>query len=241
MLRIRLLSGAIVAEFHPDELHRMSSEKPVRALKQYLAAQIGCSRFRQRLLREDIELEDDALLTLPSDLQLVILDFQGQDTWRQQNHAFISACEKGRVEEVEAMLHLPHDPNTRDHLSRDQAAIHVAAQGGHLEVVRLLLEAGANKDAASQVGFTALHLATYSGQLEVVRELLFVGAQKDAVALDGSTALHWACENGRVEVVRELLAAGADKHAATHRGLTPLKLAAVMGHLEVIQLLDAAR
>ena len=239
MLRIRLLSGAIVAEFHPDELHRMSSEKPVRALKQYLAAQIGCSRFRQRLLREDIELEDDALLTLPSDLQLVILDFQDQDIRLEMKRAFISACANGRVEEVEAMLCFPHDPNTRDPESHEPVIL-CAARMGYLAVVRLLLEAGADQDAAEEEGWTALHYASGNLHLEVVRELLAAKAHMDAGTQEGWRPLHLASYFGRRPVVEELLSAGADKDAATGRGQTALHMACENGCLEVVRELLAA-
>ena len=49
----------------------------------------------------------------------------------------------------------------------------IAAESGHLEVVRLLLQAGANKDSTNRrTGATALMVAANSGQLEVVRLLL---------------------------------------------------------------------
>ena len=45
----------------------------------------------------------------------------------------------------------------------------VAAENGHLEAVRLLLEAGADKDATTTDGATALSIAADKGHLEVVR------------------------------------------------------------------------
>ena len=55
-------------------------------------------------------------------------------------------------------------------------ALLLAAQIGHLEVVRLLLEAGADKDAANKKGLTALRVAAQNGHWEVVRLLREVGA-----------------------------------------------------------------
>ena len=48
---------------------------------------------------------------------------------------------------------------TRDRLGHSQRYPPIAAQEGHLEVVRLLLEAGADKDAADTGGLTALRIA----------------------------------------------------------------------------------
>jgi hypothetical protein len=39
--------------------------------------------------------------------------------------------------------------------------VHIAAQNGHLEIVGLLLQKGANKDAASNVGHTAHEYRTW--------------------------------------------------------------------------------
>ena len=49
----------------------------------------------------------------------------------------------------------------------------IAAQRGHLEVVRLLVESGANKDQGlTDVGTTPLFIAAQNGHREVVRFLL---------------------------------------------------------------------
>eukprot|EP00601_Ochromonadales_sp_CCMP2298_P015945 CAMPEP_0173237836 /NCGR_PEP_ID=MMETSP1142-20121109/12286_1 /TAXON_ID=483371 /ORGANISM="non described non described, Strain CCMP2298" /LENGTH=52 /DNA_ID=CAMNT_0014168599 /DNA_START=71 /DNA_END=226 /DNA_ORIENTATION=- len=51
----------------------------------------------------------------------------------------------------------------------------MASVKGHLEVIKLLLEKGANTDATDKdgmPGMTALHLASMEGHLEVLRLLL---------------------------------------------------------------------
>ena len=117
----------------------VQSDKPCRVLKDHLAAVLGASRFRQRLFHEQIELQDESSLTALSELQVVILDFQ--DAGDEKTQAFISACGVGPLAKVESFLQLPQNPNVLDP-EADQAAIHVAAENGQLEIVRLLLEAG---------------------------------------------------------------------------------------------------
>ena len=53
----------------------------------------------------------------------------------------------------------------------------------------MLLEAGADKDAAREDGSAALYFAAAEGHLEVVRLLLEAGADKETAREDGSTAL----------------------------------------------------
>ena len=116
-------------------------------------------------------------------------------------------------------------------------ALHLAAFRGHSEVMKLLLEAGADKDAAQRNGMTALHAATFHGDTDVVKLLLKAGADKDAVNAFGMTALKLAARKAHSEVVKLLLQAGADKDAVNGFGMTALHSAARKGHSEVVKLL----
>ena len=240
MLHVRALSGDPVAELQVEELKRTTCQEGslVVALKRFLAAKLGLSRFRMKLLEEDrTEIDDGAPLTGPADILLVRMEFQSSDV--TTNATFLSACERGRVTEVEHLLHAPLNPDARD-AQNDWMGIHLAARNGHLDIVRLLLEAGADKDAARQNGSTALHTAAWNGHLDVVRFLLEAGADKDAAAQSGGTALHTAAQSGNLDIVRLLLEAGADKDAARKNGSTALHTAAQFGYLDVLQLLVEA-
>lgn len=69
---------------------------------------------------------------------------------------------------------------------------HVAAKGNHVEVLRLLLRAGAEKDAPTHRGkWTPLHLACWYISVECVQELLRWGAAM------GQTAKPAACADKR--------------------------------------------
>mmetsp|Transcript_29155 Transcript_29155/g.62822 ORF Transcript_29155/g.62822 Transcript_29155/m.62822 type:complete len:125 (+) Transcript_29155:109-483(+) len=59
-------------------------------------------------------------------------------------------------------------------------SLHYASQKGHLEVVRLMLEKGANTDAKGKDGATALHHASQEGHLDVMGLLLEKGAEFEA-------------------------------------------------------------
>ena len=63
-----------------------------------------------------------------------------------------------------------------------------ASECGHLQVVRLLCEAGADKDKANQDGDTALMIASADGRLEVARLLREAGADKDIAVETGARA-----------------------------------------------------
>ena len=91
----------------------------------------------------------------------------------------------------------------------------MAAENGNLEVVRLLIEKGADVRAEDNYKRTPLHLASEARfcQLEVVRLLIEKGADVSAEDKYKRTPAHLAVENGHSEVIRLLIEKGADVSA----------------------------
>jgi ankyrin repeat protein len=72
---------------------------------------------------------------------------------------------------------------------RAGTALMMAAGEGHLEAVRVLLDAGADANAHEASGWTPLLLAALLGQAKVIRLLVERGADLTAVTREGDTAL----------------------------------------------------
>eukprot|EP00913_Durusdinium_trenchii_P001698 g1570.t1 len=89
-------------------------------------------------------------------------------------------------------------------------ALSLAAQRGHLEVVRQLVEANAELDLQGCDGETALMLASLNGHLEVVQYLVQANADLMITAKDGFDALRLAAEAEQLEVMQQLLLLGAE-------------------------------
>ncbi len=136
-------------------------------------------------------------------------------------------------------------------------ALLFAARGGHVDVARRLLAAGARVDDAAADGTSALVVAAHSGHAAMALHLLEAGADPNAMG-SGYAALHIAVRRGDLELVRALLARGSDAGARLVKptparrlsddvglarplvGTTPLWLAASFGHAEIVRLLAAA-
>ena len=235
MVQIEALSGEIVAEFDDDELDEMvGSNKLVKDLKKVLADRIGVSRFRQRLFTGEIELQDNMPLPSVPSVQLVTVNFAEPDQGMEEE--LLRRCQENNLGELEMLLQRQQNPDRKPNAGRI-APIHAAADAGHLEVVKLLLEARADTNSKNANGATALLLAAWKGRSEVARLLLQAGADINAAHSNGGTALHWAAVKGHLEVLQVLLQAGADVNVADSNGATALHLAAVKGHSEVLQML----
>ena len=108
--------------------------------------------------------------------------------------------------------------------------LHMAASLGHYNVVRLLMEKGADVTAKTLAGLTPLHVAAKHGRTAVVQQLLEKGAAPSASGSDPYvtaniervTPLHLAAGEGHGLVVRALLRAGADTDAKSSDGETPV-------------------
>ena len=109
----------------------------------------------------------------------------------------------------------------------------MACHKGHLKVVRLLIESGADKDKATNDGVTPLSVACQDGHLEVARLLIESGADKDQATNNGATPLLLACEKGHLEVARLLLESGATDAGRLQRDY-PVQYAAASDDIKLL-------
>jgi Ankyrin repeats (3 copies) len=118
-----------------------------------------------------------------------------------------AAAGLGRVEDTARLL--PHADGPSRH-----AALALAAQHGHADVVRLLLDAGEDPSRYNPDGFhahsTPLHQAVWSNHAEVVRLLVERGARLDIRdTIYQGTPLGWAVYGGRTAIADYLRDQGA--------------------------------
>lgn len=114
-----------------------------------------------------------------------------------------------------------------------------ACQEGHINIVRWLINNGADANLASKAGYTPLIYASANNRLSLVKWLLDVAKAKiNVTSNDGLSALIAACVRRDTEaVVRKLIGAGADLNLATDEGLTALLYACEVDQISIVKLL----
>lgn len=101
-----------------------------------------------------------------------------------------------------------------------QTLLKEAADRNNLEMVNLLITAGARIDSnySTSGGYSALGQAAAAGATDIMRVLLKHGANVNARQVCGQTPLYCAASSGHLDAVRLLVNAGADIEAKTMYG-----------------------
>ncbi|XP_052057851.1 poly [ADP-ribose] polymerase tankyrase-like isoform X2 [Mytilus californianus] len=118
--------------------------------------------------------------------------------------------------------------------------IHVAAEGGDVELLKILLKHGVDVNkplSASKNKLSPLMIAASKGNLEMVRLLVQNGAVIEQLDKYKRTALTHAVMNGSVTVASYLLYLGSDPNHADSSGNTLVHYAAAYGWYFVLKLL----
>lgn len=105
--------------------------------------------------------------------------------------------------------------------------IHLAAQTGNIDTIRILVQAGAEINSkVRQTQMTPIHYAAeYQNNDDHIHGLADLGADIDGNDYLGWTPLHWASWRGHLASLDALLECGADVNAKTLDGNAPIMLA----------------
>lgn len=154
-------------------------------------------------------------------------------TEETQETALTLACCGGFLEVADFLLR-----NTADLELGASTPLMEAAQEGHKDLVRFLLERNANVHAQTQTGDTALTYACENGHTDVAEILLNYGAELEHESEGGRTPLMKACRAGHLCTIKFLLSKGANiNRQSGNNDHTPLSLACAGGHQAVVELL----
>lgn len=115
-----------------------------------------------------------------------------------------------------------------------QPPLCIATTIGNVDVVKILLDAGANVDATTSDGETALHLAIKNSHTDIIEVLLETGPELEAHTTDtNETPLHYAAsKSGSLATIVSLLRLGARYDSSNSRGQSPAEAALLANNIQ---------
>lgn len=159
----------------------------------------------------------------------------GDGSSEQASSNLYNAVLDNDIENVKDILSKGGDPNVTNFLG--MTALNAAAGDGNIEIVKLLLDNGADINGVDlMLGWTPLMSAANDGHNEIVKLLIKRGADIDIQDTGGYTALIYAATAGETEAAKILIDAGADIDHISG-GYSALTSAVEQSHPETAKLL----
>jgi len=117
-------------------------------------------------------------------------------------------------------------------------AVHWAVYRDDLDMLDMLIKAGARVDVANREGVTPLHMASLYGNARIIERLIKAESNPKQKGPAGETMLMLAARNGNPDAIKALIAAGADVNLREPiRGTTALMWAVEQRHPAAVKAL----
>lgn len=122
---------------------------------------------------------------------------------------------------------LSHPDALNEGIGDNQTApVSLAIYHGQQDMVKLLVEMGANLQIRDPYGGSLLHNAVrHMPEKSLINHLIDAGANVNAIDGDANTPLNFAAREDNLEIARLLLENGADPNAETERGYAVIRFA----------------
>jgi len=200
----------------------------------------------------------DILVNMDSADEQVIEDGQLNEKTEKQTAETVENCEallkairNEKINDVKTLLETI-DPNcivvdpgnevfTEKNITwrilRAQTPLLAAVRVGNFELIKLLVNKGADVNLHGHSNETALMAAAKHGDINMVRFLIKKGAKVKSLVKYWGSAMSVASNEGHIEIVKYLHSNGADIDSRVAHVGTPLIEAAENGHVEIVKFL----
>lgn len=135
------------------------------------------------------------------------------------------ACMGGYKNLMDLLIENGADINKCDHNDWTPLLAYANSQHDNPEIIKFLIEKGANENALTKDKVSSLMMASFRGHLNIVEQLLKLGMDVNHADVYGKTAIFSACLSGNVDIIRTLIDNGADTLVSDKNGDTVLTFA----------------
>ncbi|KAF8763623.1 Serine/threonine-protein phosphatase 6 like protein [Argiope bruennichi] len=146
------------------------------------------------------------------------------------------AVAHGKLEIVKMLSKLKR-VNIHDKANDGFSLLHIAAQFGHLNIMKYLIEIGADINSENDAGTKPIHFAAREGHKDIVQFLLDIDPSSKHLTIVGQTPVHYAVLGGHIDVLQFLIDRKFDINASSRKGVLPIHLAVFTNNENILKLL----
>ena len=120
-----------------------------------------------------------------------------------------NACSKNHTNVTSVLLHVNNDINKLYRYGYEEIGetiLHITSRYGYVNIISLLLVAGASVNEKDNTGRTPLHYAAQKGYADICQLLINYGANKQSVDNNNWPPLYYALRNGHTDAANILRA-----------------------------------
>ena len=193
---------------------------------------------------EKVLLFNDAIRTTNNNMESLMKEFASICANKlllylqnENDKKLIKAAANGDPVELNNVL-IQNKPNINT-IANDQGwtALIISASKGKFDLMKILINYGANVNASLKNGNSSLHFAVQKENFDMVKLLVDNNAIVDIQRNDGLTPLMGAANHNNLEIVKLLVNKGAKINSRKNDGITPLMFAAKNGNYEIVKYL----
>ena len=149
---------------------------------------------------------------------------------------FINACLEGNKRFVERYIKNKENLNVTD--SEYNTGLIYAIHKGYYDIVKILIDAGADINKQNKLGGTALSVAAFNEDKEILKLLIDNNINLNSkLKKDGHTPLICASHENNTDIVKILVEAGADVNIKDNDNMTALNYAVYNDNYEIAEIL----
>ena len=149
---------------------------------------------------------------------------------------WLCVCKHGHIDIVDLLLENGVDINT---VHYNMSALHVAAEEGHLNLLKYLLNKGANVSLKTEDGIDAICYASRAWHTDCVEFLINYGVDPNTHDKYNMYPIHMAAMKGDLDFVKFLIGKGADPFVTNTMNQQPFHLAAGNKNPETLSYLSS--